>query len=122
MNGSKSIEIKRRGRKAKNQKKEFVVNQEQTKFFVDLSSDKDGLSLIFGLLSKCNEKDFGREILFRDLCLYAISKITDKDIEKIQETTVSDMEKVERALIEYNKKNNSNLSLGEYLVKRLSIN
>lgn len=111
-----------RGRKAKNQKKEFVFNKDQTKFFVDLSHDKVELSLIIELLGKANQKDYGREINFKDLVLFSVTKLTDKDLEKIQETTLSDMEKVERALIEFNKKNNSNLSLGEFLVKRLSIN
>jgi hypothetical protein len=76
---------------------------------VGLSHDKVELSLITELMGKANQKDYGREIIF-------------KDLEKIQEATLSDMEKVERALIEFNKKNNSNLSLGEFLVKRLSIN
>jgi hypothetical protein len=113
---------KKRGRKAKNQKKEFVINKDQTKFFVDLSHDKVELSLIIELLGKANQKDYGREITFKDLALFSVTKLTDKDLEKIQETTLSDMEKVERALIEFNKKNNSNLTLGEFLVKRLSIN
>ena len=113
---------RKRGRKAKNQKKEFVINKDQTKFFVDLSHDKVELSLIFELLGKANQKDYGREITFKDLALFSVTKLTDKDLEKIQESTLSDMEKVERALIEFNKKNNSSLTLGEFLVNRLSIN
>jgi len=58
-------------RRHKNQKKEFVIKEEQTKFFVDLSHEKESLDLIFDLLRKCNEKNFGKEILFKDLCLYA---------------------------------------------------
>jgi DNA-binding FadR family transcriptional regulator len=122
MEQMESVDMKTRGRKPKNQKKEFVVNQEQTKFFVDLSSDKDSLDLIFGLLGKCNDKDYGREILFKDVCLYAASKLTDKDIEKLQEGSLSEMEKVQRALDEHNKKTGSNLTLGEFLVKKLGIN
>jgi len=106
----------------KNQKKELVIKEDQTKFFVDLSHNKEGLDLIFGLLRKCNEKDFGKEILFKDLCLYAVNKLTDKDIEKVQEGSLSEMEKVERALYEHNKKSGTNLSMGEFLVKRLGIN
>ncbi len=116
------VEMKKRGRKPKNQKKEFIVNQEQTKFFVDLSSEKDSLDLIFGLLGKCNQKDHGKEITFKDLSLFAIGKLNDKDIEKIQEGSLSEMEKVERALDEHNKKSGSSLTLGEYLVKKLGIN
>lgn len=113
---------KKVGRKPKNQKKEYVLDKKQTKFFVDLSCGKVELDLIFGILERANQKDHGREILFKDLAVYSVTKLTDKDLEKIQESSLNDMEKVERALIEYNKKNNSKLGLGEFLVKRLSIN
>lgn len=115
-------ENKKRGRRPKNQKREFSVKEEQTKFFVDLSSEKESLDLIFGLLRKCNDKGHGQQIIFKDLCLYAVAKITDKDIEKIQEGSLSEMEKVERALEDHNLKSGSNLSLGEFLVKKLGIN
>jgi len=114
--------IKKRGRKPKNQMKEVSLNQEQTKFFIDLSNEKESLDLIFGLLRKCNEKDYGRVILFKDVCLYAVGKLTDKDIEKIQESSLGEMEKVQRLLDDHNKKTGSTLSLGEFLVKKLGIN
>ena len=116
------LDIKKRGRKIKNQKKEVSLNQEQSKFFVDLSHEKDALDLIFDLLRKCNEKDYGRVILFKDLCLYAVSKLSDKDIDKIQEGSLGEMEKVQRLLDDHNKKTGITLSLGEFLVKRLGIN
>lgn len=114
--------IKKRGRKPKNQKKEVSLNQEQTKFFIDLSNDKDSLDLIFDLLRKSNEKDYGRAILFKDICLYAVSKLTDKDIDKIQALSLGEMEKVQRLLDDYNKKNGLSLTLGEFLIKKLGIN
>lgn len=89
---------------------------------MDLSNEKESLDLIFGLLRKCNEKDYGRVILFKDVCLYAVSKLTDKDIEKIQEMSLGEMEKVQRLLDEHNKKTGQNLSLGEFLIKKLGIN
>lgn len=122
MNNEKIISSKKKGRRPKNQISEYVVNKEQSKFFVDLSNEKVELDLIFGILEKANQKDYGREITFKDLVLFSVTKLVDKDLEKIQESTLSDMEKVERALIEYNKKNNLKLTLGEFLVKRLSIN
>lgn len=122
MNSEKLLGSKKKGRRTKNQISEYVVNKEQSKFLVDLSSEKVELDLIFGILEKANQKDYGREITFKDLVLFSVTKITDKDLEMIQESTLSDMEKVERARIEFNKENNSNLSLGEFLVKRLSIN
>ncbi len=113
---------KKKGRKIKNQKEEYIINKEQTKFFVDLSEDQISLSLIFNLLEKCNQKPLGREILFKDICLLALPKLTDKDIERLQEASLTEMEKVQRALEEFNKKNGTNLELGEFLVKKLNIN
>ena len=122
MENKEKVIIKKRGRKPKNQTKETIINQEQTKFFVDLSNEKESLSLIFDFLLKCNEKNYGRPILFKDICLYAISKLSAKDIDKIQETSLSEMEKVQRALDEFNQKNGQKLELGEFLVKKLGIN
>lgn len=115
-------QVKKRGRRPKNQKKEYILNEDQSKFFIDLSNEKDSLDLIFSLLKKCNKKDYGREITFKDLCIYSLSKLADKDIEKIQELSLSEMEKVQRTLDEYNKRNSTNLTLGEFLVKKLGIN
>ena len=115
-------EVKKRGRKPKNQTKEVQINKEQTKFFVDLSNEKESLSLIFDFLLKCNEKNYGKPILFKDLCLYAVSKLTSKDVDKIKEQSLSEMEKVEIALLDHNKKTGQSLTLGEFLVKKLGIN
>jgi hypothetical protein len=112
---------KKKGRKKKGEREKFVVNKEQTKFFVDLTGDKSALTQVFNLLESSNNKGRGSEITFKDLACFGLGLITDKNIEKIKESSLSKMEKVERALEEHNKKNNVNLNLGEYLVKKLSI-
>jgi len=122
MNKMEEELLKKRGRKTKNQTKEVQLNQEQTKFFVDLTHEQESLSLIFDLLRKCNEKDYGRPILFKDLCLYAVSKLTEKDVDKIQEQSLTEMEKVQRAFDEHKKKTGQDLSFGEFLTKKLGIN
>ena len=114
--------VKKRGRRPKGVKEEFILNKDQTKFFVDLSKDKKILKDIMSLLEQANNKSYGREITFKDLSVYAVKKLNSKDIEKIQENSLSEMEKVERALDDYNSKNGESLSLGEYLVKQLKIN
>ena len=119
---TKSVPNKKRGRKPKNHKEEYNLNEDQSKFFVDLSKEKEVLEQLFNLLKEANNKTYGREITFKDLALFGIEKITPKDIEKIQDNSLSSMEKVEKALDEYNKKNSTNLALGEFLVKKLSIN
>ncbi len=48
-------------------------------------------------------------------------KLTAKDLEKIQEGSLSEMERVQRFLDEHNQKNETKLTLGEFLVKKLNI-
>ncbi|MBI2519462.1 MAG: hypothetical protein HYV97_03570 [Bdellovibrio sp.] len=107
---------------AKNQQEDLGFKKEQTKFFVDVTHEKESLELILGLLGKANQKEHGRAITFKDLAIAGLAKLTDKDLERIQETTLTEMEKVNRALNEFNQKNSTSLSLGEFLVKRLGIN
>ena len=113
---------KKRGRKAKGEKVLYELNKDQSKFFVDLGKEKIELEKIQELLIESNNKNHGREVLFKDIALYAISKLTKKDIEKIQENSLTEMEKVERSLEEYNQKNGTKLNLGEYLLKKLNLN
>jgi hypothetical protein len=77
--------------------------------------------LIAKLLQEANNKSFGREIVLRDLIISALPKLTNKDIERIQESALTDMEKIERLLIEHNEKNKTTLTLGEFLVKKLNV-
>ena len=105
----------------KKESKEIQAGKEQSKFFVDLSKEQAVLKNIFELLEKANNKSYGAEIIFKDLAVYAIGKIGEKDILKIQEDSMSEMEKIERLLHEHNEKNKTSLSLGEFLVKKLGI-
>ena len=111
----------KKGRRKKNSNEEYSLNTEQMKFFVDLSKDKESLSKLFEILKRANQKEYGGEITFKDIALYFIERLTQKDIEKIQELSLTEMERVERALNEYNQKNETKLGLGEFLVKKLSI-
>ncbi|HLE12975.1 MAG: hypothetical protein A2451_12440 [Bdellovibrionales bacterium RIFOXYC2_FULL_39_8] len=114
--------IKTKKRRSKNERVKYELNREQSKFMVDLSSDKIALELVFKLLLESNQKDYGHEITFKELAIFALERLSSKDVEKIQEGSLSEMEKVERALKEFNSKNGTHLSLGEFLVKKLNIN
>ena len=112
----------KRGRKKKIRSDEDNNSREQNKFFIDVSKDQENKEMILNMLAQANEKVHGREIILKDLVLVALPKLSPKDIEKIQEGCLSEMEKVERALDDYNKKHEIKLTLGEFLVKRLGIN
>ncbi len=120
--GAKHVLVKKRGRKPKNTNAEFQINPDQTKFFVDLSKDKESLRKVFDLLIATNKKDYGKEITFKDLALFGIEKVTLKDIEKIQEISLSKKELLERAWSDFNKKNKQSLSFDDFLLKKVGIN
>ncbi len=111
----------KRGRKRKELSEEEKNQKDQDKFFVDVSRDKEQRQLIQNLLAQANNKSYGREIILKDLVLIALPKLTTKDLEKVQEHSLSEMERVQRALDEHNKKAEIKLSLGEFLVKKLSL-
>ena len=114
--------IKKRGRKLKGGIEEVKELKEQNKFFIDVSKDLESRDLIINLLAQANNKTYGREVILKDLLICALSKITIKDIDKIQEGSLDKMEKVERLKDEYNKKNNSELELCDFLALKLGIN
>ncbi len=111
----------KRGRKRKKENVDDGNLKEQNKFFIDVSKEPENKEMLLNLLAQANQKEHGREIILKDLVLIALPKLNLKDIEKIQDGCLSEMEKVERALLEYNKKNEVQLTLGEFLVKRLGI-
>jgi hypothetical protein len=115
--------VGRIGKRAKKLKEsqEVVKEDQQNKFFVDLRYEKEVLEMILKLLKEANNKSYGREITFKDLAVYAVPRLNSKDLEKIQEQSLTDMERVKRLLDEHNDKNKTSLSLGEFLVKKLSI-
>lgn len=111
----------RESKKREKRKEENHVEESQYKFFVDLRHEKEVLDQILKILKEVNNKSYGRELTFKDLSVYAVPKLTAKDLEKIQESSLNEMERVQRLLDEHNEKNNSKLSLGEFLVKKLNI-
>jgi hypothetical protein len=119
---NKEEKEKNSGRMGKNKKRVGVINKEQSRFFIDLGSSEKVRLRLLNVLEEVNEKDYGEDISFKELIIYCLNKISEKDIERIKESSLSEMEKVSRSLNEFNEKNNSNLTLGEYLVKRLNIN
>ena len=117
---NEEVKINKRGRKP-GKRQESQVDKEQSKFFVDLSKEQSVLESIMMLIREANKKSLGREITFKDLVIYALPKLTIKDLERIQDNTLSSMERVQKALIEYNQKHSTNLDLGEFLVKKMNL-
>lgn len=104
--------------KAGEKRKAYELKKDQAKYFVDLSKERKDLELLHKKLVEANEKDFGRDLTFKDLALYGIKKITSKDIDRLRENSLSEMEKVHKALNDYNIKSGEKLSLGEFQLIR----
>lgn len=111
---------KKRGSR-KTQEQEANEVKDQDKFFIDVSKNEEQKQMIQNLLNQANNKDHGREIILKDLVLVSLPKITTKEIERLQENSLTEMEKVSKALDEYNKKAEVKLTLGEFLVKKLAL-
>ncbi len=110
--------VKRKYKKkeeGKNEEREENKN-DQDKFFIDVTKDQESKELISKLLVEANNKMFGRQIILKDLVLAALPKLVTKDIEQVQNSVLSSLEKVKKQCFEYNQKNKTDLDLGEYLV------
>lgn len=124
MRGEKEKKKAGRGKK-KIDKDEKVVsvdeNGDQSKFFIDVSKDQETVELISKLLVEANNKTFGRKIVLKDLIIGSLPKLTSKDIERIQENSLTDMEVIEKLYHETNEKNKTDLSFAEFLRKKLNV-
>lgn len=118
------IEVKKkRGRRPFSELKERVKSDRtKNKFVMDLSKDLLNQSKVHDLLDELNDKDFGNNISFKDLGIYAVGKVTSKDVEKLQEMSLTHQQKLKRFWRDSNEKNKTNLSYEEFLVKKLNIN
>ena len=117
----KGVTNKKKGKRSRIKAVEYKLNRDKTRFTVELGNEKKSLEVVFKLLEQTNKKDYGREIEFKDLAIWGINKLGQKDVEKIQEASMSEMEKVERLFNEHNDKNGGDMTLGKFLVKKLNI-
>ena len=99
-------------------------SEEQGKFFIDVSKNPEQKAVINNSLREANKKSFGRKVVLKDLVLAGLPKLTAKDIEKIQEGTITEderIEKIESVCREFNEKNGTNLTVGEFVLKKLNL-
>lgn len=82
-------------------------------------SDLESIELINSILEKCNKSNLGRAVTFSDIVLYSIRKLKDSDFELIREATLTVEETAEKALLEFNQRNGTSLTLIELAMKQL---
>ena len=115
------INKKKRGPKKNGELREIKLS-ESGRYYVDVSDNQEVQELIKKMLLDANNKTFGQKITLREVIILALSKINSKDIEKLQEASISKREKVQRALDDYNSKNEVKLKMEDFLLKRLGLN
>ena len=111
----KNRSVKKRGRKKKNEIREYELNKEQTRFVVDLKGSEKELEKIQNILVEANKKEVGREVTFADVVIYLTRRLNQKDIEKIREKTFSIKDKLMMEHKKYEEKTGKKLNFWEYL-------
>lgn len=82
-------------------------------------NDSETLELIDSILSRCNQARIGRSVTLSDIFIYSIRKLKETDYDLIKESTLSPEERAHKALLEFNTKNGTNLTLIELAIKQL---
>jgi hypothetical protein len=82
-------------------------------------NDSETLELIDSILSRCNQARIGRLVTLSDIFIYAIRKLKDADYDLIKESILTPEEKAHKALLEFNTKNGTNLTMIELAIKQL---
>ncbi|MEI8346253.1 MAG: hypothetical protein WCG27_02215 [Pseudomonadota bacterium] len=95
---------------------------EKRKITMDLGQSEWAQKKIEELLEQANQKSYGRRITVRDLVIHALGKVDPSDIQKLQEESMNDMQKIQRMVDEYNKQNSSSLDMGQFLKMKLNMN
>ena len=95
------------------------ADKAQTRFFLEFNNDAKNLKMILEILVTALQKEHGRELTLKDIVAHALALLTPKDLERINENALPDMERMERMLAEYNQSQGTNLDMGEFLAKKL---
>jgi hypothetical protein len=90
-------------------------NSVQERFFIDVSEDAKSLELIHGLLKEVNTKKYGRKLILKDLVVVALTKLKQKDLETLKESSLSPAELVKRKADQYNEAHGTNYGMYDYI-------
>ena len=96
--------------------------ENKKRFVLDRSRSPKIHALAVRILTAANKKEHGREVTFENVAALALSKIKAPELERLKNQSLTDMDKVNLKLIEYNRRNKTNLSLGEFLIRELESN
>ena len=90
----------------------FVVREEEKVELESLQSE---------VLHKLNTKEKGSEITPGDLYLYLLRKMSDQDAQELQRQSLNLWDKIDIEREAFNQKNDMNLTLEEFISKKMKI-
>lgn len=115
------IETEKETKKRTKRKEVYRVDKKQRRFYIDFKGEDDAHKRLMELLTVVNEKDYGSPIGVKEVLIHSMGKLNPKDLEKIRDSSLTGLEKVERARIEFNEKNDTDFSMEEFLLRRLNL-
>lgn len=97
------------------------VGKTKSKLTLDFKDDEHGLQLLQSLLVKANDKKYGKTIEILELVKLGLSKITEEDLQGLQDKSMSKMDKIHLAHEKSNLENKTDLPFDEFLFRQLNI-
>lgn len=100
-----------------------ITRKRKVRFIAEISdSNNSDIELLNEFLGRCNDKEFGDKITWREVLLFFVKKYgSDKNISQIQDESFSTEDKVMMKLKELNLKEGQNLSVYDLAAKVLKI-
>lgn len=86
-----------------------------------LEDREEEKALIQELLNKANDKDYGEEIKVQDLILMGLKGLTDKNIEKLKEMSITPKQRLIKAYNDAVNNENFKGSFEEYLCAKAKL-
>ncbi len=109
---------KKKGRKGRGERRVCAMDESKGKFIVSFRGQPEVAKIINEALARANDKSFGRKVDFTDLVKIIFRKITDRDIQKLQEMSLNRTQKIELMVKKYNETHDLNLSVQDYVLHK----
>lgn len=89
------------------------------KIQIDLSNIENATEVVSDVYSKVNQKDFGKNINLGQIFVYALGKLNEDDIQKIQELSMTPEDALRKKHKEYILKTGENIDFFEFISRNL---
>lgn len=94
-------------------------SETDNKFTVDLSKFEDANIKLLKFVNDVNNKKFGRKVNRNHILAFAISKLEDGDIKKVQEMNLSAKDMLDKFYLEHLEKTEEKITKEEFIIRNL---